>query len=117
MSYQNKQLEYNFLGEYFPDQEKFTPDADDLEGTNLNLLLDHGMFYASKSFFNYAKNRRILWGWSKECESTQDDYEKGWAGLQVFYLHVGYFLLIISAPSMLKIVLGPYYHHKVIYIF
>ena len=62
MSYQNKQLEYNFLGEYFPDQEKFTPDADDLEGTNLNLLLDHGMFYASKSFFNYAKNRRILWG-------------------------------------------------------
>ncbi|KAH1212381.1 Beta-fructofuranosidase, insoluble isoenzyme CWINV6 [Glycine max] len=82
MSYQNKQLEYNFLGEYFPDQEKFTPDADDLEGTNLNLLLDHGMFYASKSFFNYAKNRRILWGWSKECESTQDDYEKGWAGLQ-----------------------------------
>ena len=54
---------------------------------------------------------------SKIVETTQDDYEKGWAGLQVFYLHVGYFLLIISAPSMLKIVLGPYYHHKVIYIF
>ena len=100
-----------------PANSSFNEDVEDLEGTNLNLLLDHGMFYASNSFFDYAKNRRILWGWSKECETTQDDYEKGWAGLQVFYLHVGYFLLIISAPSMLKIVLGLYYHHKVIYIF
>ncbi|QCD99134.1 beta-fructofuranosidase [Vigna unguiculata] len=80
-SYQNKQLEYYFLGDYFLDQEKFVPDAD-LGGPNLNLILDHGMFYASKSFFDYAKNRRILWGWSKECDTTQDDYEKGWAGLQ-----------------------------------
>ncbi|KOM48860.1 hypothetical protein LR48_Vigan07g256400 [Vigna angularis] len=80
-SYQNKQLEYYFLGDYFLDQEKFVADAD-LGGPNLNLILDHGMFYASKSFFDYAKNRRILWGWSKECDTTQDDYEKGWAGLQ-----------------------------------
>jgi len=84
-SYQNKQLEYYFLGDYFLDQEKFVPDAD-LGGPNLNLILDHGMFYASKSFFDYAKNRRILWGWSKECDTTQDDYEKGWAGLQVLIL-------------------------------
>jgi len=84
-SYQNKQLEYYFLGDYFPDQEKFVLD-DDLGGPNLNLILDHGMFYASKSFFDYAKNRRILWGWSKERDTTQDDYEKGWAGLQVFIL-------------------------------
>ncbi|KAG5103509.1 hypothetical protein JHK84_048478 [Glycine max] len=81
MSYQNKQLEYYFLGEYFPDQEKFIPDAD-WARTGLDLILDHGMFYASKSFFDNAKKRRILWGWSKECDTTQDDYEKGWAGLQ-----------------------------------
>ncbi|KAG4380445.1 hypothetical protein GLYMA_16G175800v4 [Glycine max] len=65
-----------------PANSSFNEDVEDLEGTNLNLLLDHGMFYASNSFFDYAKNRRILWGWSKECETTQDDYEKGWAGLQ-----------------------------------
>ncbi|KAL9330738.1 hypothetical protein ACSQ67_000348 [Phaseolus vulgaris] len=80
-SYQNKQLEYYFVGDYFPDQEKFVLD-DDLGGPNLTLILDHGSFYASKSFFDYAKNRRILWGWSQECDTTQDDNEKGWAGLQ-----------------------------------
>ncbi|MCI05228.1 beta-fructofuranosidase insoluble isoenzyme CWINV1-like, partial [Trifolium medium] len=50
--------------------------------TSKDLRYDYGKFYASKSFFDYAKNRRILWGWVNESDSTQDDIEKGWAGLQ-----------------------------------
>ncbi|KAK7321590.1 hypothetical protein VNO77_32388 [Canavalia gladiata] len=81
LSYQNKQQEYYFLGEYLPDQEKFIPETS-FTGTSLDLVLDHGMFYASKSFFDYGKSRRILWGWSQESNTQQDDIEKGWAGLQ-----------------------------------
>ncbi|KAL2317924.1 hypothetical protein Fmac_031800 [Flemingia macrophylla] len=81
LSYQNKQQDYYFLGEYFPGHEKFIPDPD-LGGTSMDLILDHGVFYAAKSFFDHGKKRRILWGWSKECDTTEDDIAKGWAGLQ-----------------------------------
>ncbi|XP_027333666.1 beta-fructofuranosidase, insoluble isoenzyme CWINV1-like [Abrus precatorius] len=81
LSFQNKQQEHYLLGNYHPDQEKFIPDAD-FTRTSVELILDHGNFYAAKTFFDYAKSRRILWGWSKENDTTQDDLDKGWAGLQ-----------------------------------
>ncbi|TKY57985.1 Beta-fructofuranosidase, insoluble isoenzyme CWINV1 [Spatholobus suberectus] len=64
ISYLRKQHDYYFLG------------------TSSDLRYDYGKFYASKSFFDHAKNRRMLWGWVNESDSTQDDIEKGWAGLQ-----------------------------------
>ncbi|KAL2317926.1 hypothetical protein Fmac_031802 [Flemingia macrophylla] len=81
ISYLRKQHDYYFLGKYFSDQENFIPDVR-LTGTSSDLRYDYGKFYASKSFFDYAKNKRILWGWVNESDTTQDDIEKGWAGLQ-----------------------------------
>nr|AQY72396.1 beta-fructofuranosidase cell wall isozyme 6-like protein [Pisum sativum] len=81
ISYQSKQHDYYFLGKYVSDKENFVPD-EKFTGTSKDLRFDYGKFYASKSFFDYAKNRRILWGWVNESDTTQDDIEKGWAGLQ-----------------------------------
>ncbi|TXG46444.1 hypothetical protein EZV62_028053 [Acer yangbiense] len=46
------------------------------------LRYDYGKFYASKTFFDSDKNRRILWGWVNESSSVDDDIKKGWSGLQ-----------------------------------
>ncbi|KAL1353434.1 beta-fructofuranosidase, insoluble isoenzyme CWINV6 [Arachis ipaensis] len=81
ISYQNKQQEYYLVGKYVCDEDKFVAE-NKITGTSLDLKLDHGEFYASKSFFDYAKKRRVLWGWVKELDTEQDDILKGWAGLQ-----------------------------------
>ncbi|KAJ1442815.1 Glycosyl hydrolase family 32, N-terminal [Sesbania bispinosa] len=81
ISYLSTLHDYYFLGKYVSDQENFIPDVK-FTGTSSDLRYDYGKFYASKSFFDYAKNRRILWGWVNESDTTQDDIEKGWAGLQ-----------------------------------
>ncbi|KAK7310704.1 hypothetical protein RJT34_08373 [Clitoria ternatea] len=81
ISYPSRRSDYYFLGKYVYDQGKFIPDAK-FTGTNLDLRFDPGKFCASKSFFDYAKKRRILWGWVKESNPIKDNIEKGWAGLQ-----------------------------------
>ncbi|XP_027941463.1 beta-fructofuranosidase, insoluble isoenzyme CWINV1-like [Vigna unguiculata] len=81
ISYLSKLHDYYFLGKYASDQGNFIPDVR-FTGTSSDLRYDYGKFYASKSFFDHAKNRRILWGWVNESDSTQDDIQKGWAGLQ-----------------------------------
>ena len=91
ISYQSKQQEYYLLGKYLSDQDKFIAE-NKITGTSLDLKLDHGEFYASKSFFDNAKKRRIFWGWVKELDTPQDDIEKGWAGLQV----LSYLLVLFS---------------------
>ncbi|XVE70906.1 hypothetical protein DITRI_Ditri10aG0107700 [Diplodiscus trichospermus] len=73
--------DYYIVGTYVTEQEKFLPDVD-FTGTSQDLRLDYGKFYASKTFFDSKKNRRILWAWVNESDSTQDDIEKGWSGLQ-----------------------------------
>ncbi|XP_057729091.1 beta-fructofuranosidase, insoluble isoenzyme CWINV6-like isoform X1 [Arachis stenosperma] len=73
--------DYYFVGKYLSDEERFIADAK-FTGTSLDLRYDYGKFYASKSFFDYAKNRRILWGWVNESDSEKDDIDKGWAGVQ-----------------------------------
>ncbi|XP_027356926.1 fructan 6-exohydrolase [Abrus precatorius] len=81
IGYLRIQHDYYFLGKYLSDQDKFIADTK-FTGTSLDLRYDYGKFYASKSFFDYAKNRRILWGWVNESDTTQDDIMKGWAGVQ-----------------------------------
>ncbi|KAK4274570.1 hypothetical protein QN277_017770 [Acacia crassicarpa] len=73
--------DFYFVGKYHSDQNSFIPDTG-FTGTSLDLRYDYGKFYASKTFFDYAKNRRILWGWVNESDTIQDDIDKGWAGLQ-----------------------------------
>ncbi|KAL5755707.1 hypothetical protein ACOSQ2_020453 [Xanthoceras sorbifolium] len=63
-------------------KDKFIPDQDGTLGGVPGLRYDYGKFYASKTFFDSAKNRRILWGWVNESSSADDDIKKGWSGLQ-----------------------------------
>ncbi|XP_003575546.4 beta-fructofuranosidase, insoluble isoenzyme 7 [Brachypodium distachyon] len=44
--------------------------------------LDHGHLYASKSFFDARKKRRVLWAWVDENDGAAE--AKGWAGIQAF---------------------------------
>ncbi|KAJ0976705.1 hypothetical protein J5N97_012179 [Dioscorea zingiberensis] len=73
--------EYYTVGKYHHMIDRYVPDntsADDHTG----LRYDYGNFYASKTFFDLGKQRRILWGWSNESDTASDDQAKGWAGIQ-----------------------------------
>ncbi|KAK4272718.1 hypothetical protein QN277_021234 [Acacia crassicarpa] len=73
--------EYYTLGSYSTSTDKYVPDNTSEDGWG-GLRYDYGNFYASKSFFDPSKNRRILWGWANESDTPQDDVLKGWAGIQ-----------------------------------
>ncbi|CDP15447.1 unnamed protein product [Coffea canephora] len=75
-------FEYYTLGKYYPAEDRYVPDntsPDNWKG----LRYDYGNFYASKSFFDPSKNRRVLWGWANESDTAKDDIKKGWAGIQL----------------------------------
>ncbi|KAL0347032.1 UNVERIFIED_CONTAM: Beta-fructofuranosidase, insoluble isoenzyme 1 [Sesamum calycinum] len=74
--------EYYTIGTYDTKKDRYIPDKDMIDGWN-GLRYDYGNFYASKSFFDPGKNRRILWGWANESDTTDNDIEKGWAGIQL----------------------------------
>ncbi|XP_021307351.1 beta-fructofuranosidase, insoluble isoenzyme 3 [Sorghum bicolor] len=74
-------FEYYTFGEYDDATDTYVPDAAIADG-NDGLRYDYGNFYASKTFLDTAKQRRILWGWANESDSTADDLRKGWAGVQ-----------------------------------
>ncbi|CAJ2638561.1 unnamed protein product [Trifolium pratense] len=69
------------IGTYFIENDTWIPD-DPLEDVGIGLLYDYGRYYASKSFYDQVKQRRILWGWINETDTESDDLEKGWASLQ-----------------------------------
>ncbi|WCJ29612.1 Beta-fructofuranosidase insoluble isoenzyme 1 [Euphorbia peplus] len=75
--------DYYIIGSYVPETGKYVPDHD-FTGSTSDLRFDYGKFYASKTFFDSSKNRRILWGWVNESDTAEDDVKKGWAGLQSF---------------------------------
>ncbi|GLT94726.1 hypothetical protein SLE2022_124540 [Rubroshorea leprosula] len=74
--------EYYTIGKYSPDQDRYVPDNTSADGW-AGLRYDYGNFYASKTFFDPVKNRRILWGWANESDTADDDVQKGWAGIQL----------------------------------
>ncbi|KAI3938601.1 hypothetical protein MKW98_016106 [Papaver atlanticum] len=73
--------DYYTIGTYNPEKDKYTPDEGSIDNDS-GLRYDYGKFYASKTFFDHEKNRRVLWGWANESSSVADDVKKGWAGLQ-----------------------------------
>ncbi|OMO70799.1 Glycoside hydrolase, family 32 [Corchorus capsularis] len=73
--------EYYTIGSYDITKDVYSPDKGSVE-SDLGLRYDYGKFYASKTFFDSVKNRRILWGWINESSSQADDIKKGWAGVQ-----------------------------------
>ncbi|XP_028795552.1 beta-fructofuranosidase, insoluble isoenzyme 1-like [Neltuma alba] len=74
-------FEYYTIGKYIPEQDRYIPDNTSEDGWG-GLRYDYGNFYASKSFFDPVKKRRVLWGWANESDSRVDDVRKGWAGIQ-----------------------------------
>ncbi|KAL4309160.1 hypothetical protein GQ457_01G015280 [Hibiscus cannabinus] len=74
--------EYYTIGSYIPEpRDKYLVDKSFVDGWG-GLRYDYGNYYASKTFFDPSKNRRVLWGWSNESDTAQDDLHKGWAGVQ-----------------------------------
>ncbi|GAV92148.1 Glyco_hydro_32N domain-containing protein/Glyco_hydro_32C domain-containing protein/DUF3357 domain-containing protein [Cephalotus follicularis] len=69
------------LGTYDPISNKWTPDNPKMD-VGIGLRLDYGWYYASKTFFDQNKQRRILWGWINETDTESDDLQKGWASVQ-----------------------------------
>ncbi|XP_058087786.1 beta-fructofuranosidase, insoluble isoenzyme 1-like [Magnolia sinica] len=77
----NKSGDYYTVGRYIHEKDLYVPDntsADDATG----LSYDYGRFYASKTFFDARKNRRVLWGWMNELDGEASDIAKGWSGIQ-----------------------------------
>eukprot|EP00253_Pinus_taeda_P001270 PITA_01270 len=74
-------IDYYTVGTYLSGQDRYVPDNTSSDDKN-GLRYDYGKFYASKSFFDQYKQRRILWAWVNEADSASDDITKGWAGLQ-----------------------------------
>ncbi|KAL4290413.1 hypothetical protein GQ457_14G006960 [Hibiscus cannabinus] len=68
------------VGSYDNVKDVYTPDEGSVEGDS-GLRYDYGKYYASKTFFDNVKNRRILTGWSNESSSEADDIKKGWSGV------------------------------------
>ncbi|KQK00001.1 beta-fructofuranosidase, insoluble isoenzyme 4 isoform X2 [Brachypodium distachyon] len=69
------------VGVYDLKRDEFVPDTV-LDDRRLWPRIDYGNYYASKSFFDAKKGRRIIWGWTNESDSSSDDSAKGWAGIQ-----------------------------------
>ncbi|XP_065871286.1 acid beta-fructofuranosidase 1, vacuolar-like isoform X2 [Euphorbia lathyris] len=80
-SLDDTKLDHYALGTYDPIEDKWTPDDPEMD-VGLGLQVDYGRYYASKTFYDQNKERRILWGWINETDSEQDDLEKGWASVQ-----------------------------------
>ncbi|PWA71695.1 glycoside hydrolase, family 32 [Artemisia annua] len=76
-----KTHDYYILGKYDPKSDKYDVDIDFMDSRG-SLQYDYGRFYASKSFYDGHKKRRVLWSWINEGDSESDDNKKGWSGLQ-----------------------------------
>ncbi|XP_009626391.1 beta-fructofuranosidase, insoluble isoenzyme CWINV1-like [Nicotiana tomentosiformis] len=74
--------DYYTIGIYNPNKDIFVPDNESLD-IGLGFRYDYGKYYASKTFFDSATNRRILFGWVSEAVNIVDiNSIRGWAGLQ-----------------------------------
>uniref|UniRef100_A0A7N0UZC8 Beta-fructofuranosidase n=2 Tax=Kalanchoe fedtschenkoi TaxID=63787 RepID=A0A7N0UZC8_KALFE len=73
--------EYYTIGTYDRSRDRYIPSKGSVENDS-GLRYDYGKFYASKTFFDSIKNRRILWGWINESSSVEHDIKKGWSGVQ-----------------------------------
>ncbi|XAR49932.1 Beta-fructofuranosidase [Bertholletia excelsa] len=73
--------DYYTIGTYDNALDRYTPDEGSVDGDS-GLRYDYGKFYASKTFYDSAKKRRILWGWINESLPTVEYVKQGWSGVQ-----------------------------------
>lgn len=81
-SLDDTKVDHYAIGTYFIENDTWVPDNPH-EDVGIGFKLDYGRYYASKTFYDQHKNRRILWGWINESDSETADLKKGWASLQV----------------------------------
>ncbi|XP_078434775.1 cell wall invertase 4 [Wolffia australiana] len=81
VSLDETRFEYYTVGRYLQEKGRYVPDGTSEDGRT-GLRYDYGNFYASKTFYDGEKRRRVLWGWSNESDSRGSDVGKGWAGVQ-----------------------------------
>ncbi|GKA37734.1 beta-fructofuranosidase, soluble isoenzyme I-like protein [Tanacetum coccineum] len=68
------------IGTYDVVNDKWYPD-DPENDVGIGLRYDFGKFYASKTFYDQHKKRRVLWGYVGETDPPSDDLAKGWANM------------------------------------
>ncbi|CAN0908592.1 Acid beta-fructofuranosidase [Linum grandiflorum] len=73
--------DYYAIGSYDEVNAKWVPDNPEID-VGIGIRYDYGIFYASKTFYDQSKQRRVLWGWIGESDSEAADVRKGWASLQ-----------------------------------
>ncbi|KAL6007909.1 Beta-fructofuranosidase, soluble isoenzyme I [Asimina triloba] len=79
-SMDDTRIDYYAIGTYDQAKETWTPDNPALD-VGIGLRYDYGRYYASKTFYDQNKKRRVLWSWVGEADSEQTDVNKGWASL------------------------------------
>lgn len=82
-SLDDTKVDHYALGTYFVENDTWIPD-NPKEDVGIGLRLDYGRYYASKTFYDQNKERRILWGWINETDTENADLRKGWASVQVY---------------------------------
>nr|ADM47341.1 apoplastic invertase [Solanum tuberosum] len=80
VSFDVTRFDHYTIGTYDTKKDKYFPDNTSIDGWK-GLRLDYGNYYASKTFFDSGKNRRILLGWANESDTRDNDVRKGWAGV------------------------------------
>ncbi|XP_047066640.1 beta-fructofuranosidase 1-like [Lolium rigidum] len=73
--------DYYAIGTYDAETDRWTPDNEAID-VGIGLRYDYGKFYASKTFYDPVRRRRVLWGWIGESDSERADILKGWSSLQ-----------------------------------
>lgn len=79
-SMDDDRCDYYAIGMYNPVIGKWIPDDPKID-VGIGLRYDYGIYYASKTFYDQHKKRRILWSWIKETDSEKSDIKRGWASL------------------------------------
>ncbi|VAH38984.1 unnamed protein product [Triticum turgidum subsp. durum] len=86
LSVMNTTQDYYAVGRYDDVVDTFVPEVDaerNADDCRTWRRFDYGHVYASKSFFDSSKNRRVLWAWANESDSQDNDIARGWSGVQV----------------------------------
>nr|UHU35849.1 vacuolar invertase 1 [Paeonia suffruticosa] len=73
--------DYYALGTYVHNTTTWIPDDPAID-VGYGFRYDYGKLYASKTFYDENKERRVLWGWIPESDSEKADVKKGWASVQ-----------------------------------
>ncbi|RID48625.1 hypothetical protein BRARA_I05129 [Brassica rapa] len=82
-SMDDTRFDHYAVGTYFDSNGTWIPDDPTIDvGMSASLRYDYGKFYASKTFYDQNKGRRILWSWIGESDSEAADVQKGWSSLQ-----------------------------------